>query len=318
MSPAATSASGPRAANSPDATPTSGPSSSRTSATTRTGRPAGTSGGGRDAAATTITSAHTSARRPMTRCSIGTPRYGSSSLSRPKRTDPPPARTIPAASDGALRRTPRIGGGAGRPAALGELVAEPPLDAQVSVRDVVVERRGDLHDLVVLDMELHVTADAAVRADRLHDALPRLVPGSLRAHVVLALEHQRARRAHADAVAAVDAGRLGERHGELGGDARVEPSSRDRDRECVLGLDPARFDTLVAEDAAGVVAHVQLVVDLHGLPDGSRQPVRRLLVVAGAASVALPRLRGGSRRPVAFGLGAVVLHPPPDVRRDEG
>src|SRR5581483_11688734 len=314
MSPAATRARGPCTAASPDARPTSGPWASRASRTTRTARPAGTLGGGPLAGPTTITSPLTSPRRPITRCSIGTPRYGSSSLSRPKRLDPPPARTIPVVSARVLRRTPRIGGRADRRPPLGELVAEPPLDAQVAARDVVIERRGDLHDLVVLNVQLHVTADAAVRADRLHHALPGLVPVALPPQVVLALEHQRAGRADPDAVAAVHARRLRERHGELRGDARVEPAAGDGDRERVLSLDPAGLDALVAEDAARVVPNVQLVVDLHRLGDGRRQPVDRLLVMAGAPCVTLPGLRRGCRGAVALGLRPVVPHPARDVR----
>ena len=40
------------------------------------------------------------------------------------------------------------------------------------------ERRGDLHDRVVLHVQLELAADAAVGADRLGDGLLRLVPGA--------------------------------------------------------------------------------------------------------------------------------------------
>src|SRR5437867_11582226 len=83
---------------------------------------------------------------------------------------------------------------------------EPPLDAQVPARDVVVQRRRDLHDLVVLHAELEGATDSAVGADGVGLGLLRLVPGAGAAHVVFALEHQRAGGADADAVAAVDAG----------------------------------------------------------------------------------------------------------------
>ena len=79
---------------------------------------------------------------------------------------------------------------------------------------------------------------------------------------MLGAEHQRAGRADRDAVAAVDAGRVGQRVGVLGGDAGVEPAAGDGDRERVLVLLAAGVDALVAEDALGVVAHVEVVVDL--------------------------------------------------------
>ena len=115
------------------------------------------------------------------------------------------------------------------------------------------------------------------------------------AHVVLALEHQRARRADADAVAAVDAGGLGQRRGELGRDARVEAAAGDGDRERVLRLDAAGLDALVAEDALRVVADVEVVVDLDGLGDRRGRPGadRR----GGGPGMAASRCaRGGRRR----------------------
>ena len=93
-----------------------------------------------------------------------------------------------------------------RRALVDELEAEAALDAEVALGHRRVERRGDLDDPVVLDVELDRAADAAVRADRVGHGLRRLVPGARLAHVVLGLEHERAGRADADAVAAVDAG----------------------------------------------------------------------------------------------------------------
>ena len=81
-----------------------------------------------------------------------------------------------------------------------------PLTQRCPVGDGVVRGRGDLHDLVVLDVELELAADAAVRADRVRDLLLLLVPGAGGAHLVLGREHERAGGTHADAVAAVDAG----------------------------------------------------------------------------------------------------------------
>ncbi len=90
------------------------------------------------------------------------------------------------------------------------------------------------------------------------------------AQLELARRHQRARRADGDAVAAVDAGRLGQRHVELGRDVRVEAAAGDGDRERVLVVDAAGLDALVTEDALRVVAHVEVVVDLHRLRDRER------------------------------------------------
>src|SRR5205814_7077904 len=151
------------------------------------------------------------------------------------------------------------------PSFLHELKTETPLDAQVARGDAVVEGRRHLHDPVVLHVQLQHAADPAVRTHRLGDRLLRLVPRPRGTHVVLALEHQRPRRADADAVAAVDACRVGQPNLELGRDVRVESAPGDADGKCVLRIDPARLDALVAEAAARVVAHVQLVVDLHRL-----------------------------------------------------
>ena len=61
-------------------------------------------------------------------------------------------------------------------AAVHELETEPPLDAQMAVRDLDIERRGDLHDPIVLNVERERAADATIRADRVGLRLPRLVP----------------------------------------------------------------------------------------------------------------------------------------------
>src|SRR4026207_307902 len=97
--------------------------------------------------------------------------------------DPPPARTIPAmaltgATSGAIPLPP-----------LHVLEPESALDAQMPARHTVVGRRGDLHDRVVLDVELQLAPDAAVGADRVRHGLPILVPGAGGAHVVFAREH---------------------------------------------------------------------------------------------------------------------------------
>src|SRR5262249_61559483 len=120
-----------------------------------------------------------------------------------------------------------------------------------------------------------------------------------RAHAVPALEHEGAGRADADAVAAVDAGRVGQRHVGLGGDARVEAAARHRDRERVLRVDAAGLDALVAEHALAVVADVEVVVDLHRLGHGLRRGTVGRLVVARLAPIAPapPGRAAGAGRP---------------------
>src|SRR3990172_8376836 len=91
----------------------------------------------------------------------------------------------------------------------------------------LIERGSHLHDLVVLHVELEVAADSAVGTDGAGHALTRLVPGAVLPSVMLALEHERARRADPDAVPAVDARGFVEPAVELGRDARVEAPAGD-------------------------------------------------------------------------------------------
>ena len=203
-------------------------------------------------------------------------------------------------------------------AALDEFEAEAALDAQVTVGDLAVERRGDLDDRVVLDVQVHVAADAAVGADRRRHGLRRLVPGPGLAHGVLAGGHERARRAHADAVAAVHAGGVGEGHVVLGRDARVEAAAGDGDRERVLRVLATGLHALVAEDAARVVADVGLVVHLRRLAHGRGELNGGRVMLARPRRVPLPRrlIRRGSAVP--GGVDAVGGHPALHVGRGEG
>src|SRR5690606_25199367 len=119
-------------------------------------------------------------------------------------------------------------------ATLDEAPAESSLDAEVAARDGMVERRGDAYDLAVLDVQVERTADAAVGADGAGDLLARFVPRARRAELVLRAEHEGAGGADGDAVAAVDTGRVRQRHGHLGRDACIEAAARDGDGERVL------------------------------------------------------------------------------------
>src|SRR5262249_25023227 len=108
---------------------------------------------------------------------------------------------------------------------LHELPAKPSLDAEVAVCHGMVERRGDLHDLSILLVHGKVAASAAIRADGGRLLLALFVPCAGLAHLAFALEHERARGAYANAVPAIDAGRLRQRHLELRGNRRGEAAS---------------------------------------------------------------------------------------------
>ena len=91
-----------------------------------------------------------------------------------------------------------------------------------------------------------------------------------------AREHQRAGRADLDAVAAVDARRVGQRRRR----ARSEMwASKPRPATAIANVFcasvAARLDALVAEDALRVVAHVEVVVDLRRLRDRRRVGPKR-------------------------------------------
>ena len=94
---------------------------------------------------------------------------------------------------------------------------------------------GHLDDRVVLHVQLEVAADAAVGADGRRHRLVVLVPVARRAQLVLgAGTSARPVGQTRDAVAAVDAGRLGQLRHVLGRDARVEAAAGDGDGEGVL------------------------------------------------------------------------------------
>src|SRR5689334_4232673 len=117
----------------------------------------------------------------------------------PMRLRPAPCRPVRFAKTKLCSLLPRIH----------KLPPKPPFDAEVAVGDVVIQGRGDFHDLFVLHVDGQGAAHAAIGTDGVGRGLAGLVPGAGLAHVVLALEHQRAGGTDADAVAAVDAGRVG-------------------------------------------------------------------------------------------------------------
>src|SRR5262245_10215474 len=135
----------------------------------------------------------------------------------------------------------------------------------MTLRNAMVERRGDPDDAPVLGVHGEVAADSAIPTDCVHPRLARFVPGAGLSHIVFGLEHQRAGGAHADTIAAVYAGGIGQRNIVLGGDMRAKAASGDSDGECALRVGAASFNALVAEYALRVIAHVQIVIDLWSL-----------------------------------------------------
>ena len=133
--------------------------------------------------------------------------------------------------------------------------------------------------------------------------------------VVLRLEHQRAGGTHRDAVAAVDAGGVGQLDREFGRDPGVEAAARDGERVGVLKVLPAGLDALVAQDALAVVPDVQLVVHLHRLRDGGAILRIGRRVMARLQAVAHTGGRRRSRRAVPLPVGVILRFPAVHVGR---
>src|SRR5262249_47408320 len=117
---------------------------------------------------------------------------------------------------------------------------------------------------------------------------------------------------NADAVAAVDASRLGQGYVALGGDAGVEAPAGHRDGEGVLGVAAARLHALVTENALGVIADIQIVVDLDRLGDRLGRSVGRMVM---ACRPAVARLFLYRRWTVTLRLSSVVIRILLRVRR---
>ena len=137
-----------------------------------------------------------------------------------------------------------------------------------------------------------VAAHAAIRTDRIGAGLAGFVPRAGLAHVVFGLEHQRAGGTDADAVAAIHAGGIGQRDIVFGGDVGGEAASGDGDGEGVLRIHAASFHALVAENALGVIAHVEVVIDLDRLGYGRGGGAETLRLGVVALHVGLQRGRG--------------------------
>src|SRR5207244_13070954 len=114
--------------------------------------------------------------------------------------DPAGLRRLPALADRRLRESIVV---------RGKVVAEPALDAgRALVGSVELDvRRGDAHDLVADDVQIHLAADAAVGADRA-DRLVRVEDLSGREPLARHHLEDRARRAYSHTLAAPRAARL--------------------------------------------------------------------------------------------------------------
>src|SRR2546429_5705905 len=76
---------------------------------------------------------------------------------------------------------------------LHELPAEAPLDAQVSLRHRVVDRRTDFHNLAILCVYRHSATHPAIRTNGFRARLARFVPRSRGTHLVFDLDRKSTR-----------------------------------------------------------------------------------------------------------------------------
>src|SRR5262249_40023894 len=137
----------------------------------------------------------------------------------------------------------------------------------MAVADIVIERGGHLHNLIVLHVERQRAPHSAVGADRVGGGLLLLVPLPGPPPLVLAAEHESASGTDADTIAAIHTGRLRQRHGKLGRYTGVKATTGNRDGERILRVFDTGFHTFETKDAAGIITDVELVIDHHGLGD---------------------------------------------------
>jgi hypothetical protein len=121
---------------------------------------------------------------------------------------------------------------------LHELPAKPPFDAKIAMSHAVIERRGHPNDVAILLVHGEVAAYAAIRTDSVSPCLAAFVPSAGLAHIVFTFEHQRARGADADAVAAIDAGRVGQGNVKFSSNVGGEAAAGHGDRKGVCASMP--------------------------------------------------------------------------------
>src|SRR5262249_27428234 len=88
-----------------------------------------------------------------------------------------------------------------------------------------------------------------------------------------------------------------EREREFSRDTRVKATPGDRDGKRILRLDAAGFHTFVAQDTAGIIAHIQVIVNFYRLCHrfGARA-LQRLMVTSLARIASLACYRGAEAR----------------------
>ncbi len=175
----------------------------------------------------------------------------------------------------------------------------------------MIDRRGDLDDPVVLDVEIEVATHPAERADRASDALAFFFPHLGLSQLVFRSEHQCSGWTHPDAVAAEDTGTLGQVNVELGRDPGVESPPGNGNSEGVLGIFATGFDALVAENALGVITHIEGVIDLHRLMNSLGDSPVDLGMMPRMTVVAIGDL--SLRRSEPLGPGGVPVNPSADL-----
>ena len=157
--------------------------------------------------------------------------------------------------------------------------------------DGVVLRARHLHDPVVLRVQREVAAHAAVGADRVGGRLARLVPVARRpaSSTRCGASAPRSGTRRCSCRSRRTRSRAGRRRARWRCGRRTPPGHGDGER--VLPLLAAGVDALVAEDALGVVADVELVVVLDRLLHGGG-----VVAEAGSARRRRPRSSAAAAR----------------------
>ena len=125
-------------------------------------------------------------------------------------------------------------------------------------------------------------------------------------HLVLTTEHQSPSGTDANTIATIHTGGIRQRCRKLGRDARVKATPSHRNSKSILRIGPAGFHAFITEDAAGIVANVQVIINLHRLCDGGRSRSIWRMMMAGMAMISLSAC--GSRRAKPLRMGTVPLH----------
>jgi hypothetical protein len=128
---------------------------------------------------------------------------------------------------------------------LHELPAKPPFDTKIAMSHAMVKGRGHANDPAVLLKHGEVAAYSAIRTDGVSLGLEAFVPCAGLAHVIFAFKHQRAGGADTNAVAAIDASRVGQRNVEFSRNVGGKTATRHGNRESVLRVHAAGFHALV-------------------------------------------------------------------------